>query len=328
MIPGKLEIKKKSRPQSYKGFMLLLLAGSLAMGAMQVASRRRASPNVSQEIVATLTSWGLPLSGVAVPVDPIEVDKWVVELTSPISETRVHAADWLASHGVRSSAGDIAKAMDDPGTRRPCQLAKSLGSLGDDRWADKLILATRQTGNVDLQVCATIALGELQSPRAVQALIEVYRNDVAPTMALEALGRIADPSSLEFFRSVAASPRNLGERELADRAIQRVLVMRRADPVEALIARLRSQAAEGSIDQWTIRRLAVIQDNRSVPAMREVFVGAGHREQIALAGALLIHGELGRSALRELAEVSAPVGTQSPGAATARVALALAVPTA
>jgi len=324
---GKREIEDGSRAWGWKGFMVLVLLGSLAMGAIQVVARRRASPDVGQEIAATLVSWGLSLDGIAVPVDPAEADKWIAQLTSPISESRVQAADWLASHGVRRSAGDIARAMDDPVTRRPCQLAKSLGSLGDDRWADKLILATRQTGNVDLQICATLALGELQSPRAVGALIEVYRNDIAPPLALEALGRIADPSSLEFLKSVAASPRNQGERVLADRAIQRVLLMRQPDPAAALVAGLERQAFEGSIDQWTIRKLVSLRDNRAVPVMKGVFVGTGRHEQVWLAGALLSYGEPGRSALRDLAGMSAPAGVERPRASTARAALALAVPT-
>ena len=320
--------KTKNRPGAwgYKSFMLLVVLGSLAMGGMRVAIHRRARPNVSQQIAATLVSWGVSLDAVAVPVDRSQADQWIAQLRSPISETRVQAADWLASHGVRSSAGRIARSMDDPGTRRPCQLAKSLGSLGDDRWADKLILATRQTGNVDLQVCATLALGELQPPRAVEALIDVYRNDVAPAMALEALGRIADPASLDFLRSVAAEPRNKSERVLANLAIQRVLLMQQPDPTAALIARLRSQSAQGSINPWTIRKLASIGDTRAVAAMSEVFPGARRDEQIGLAGALLMHGEPGRSGLRGLAEGPGPNGVQRPGTTVARAALALAVP--
>ena len=96
----------------------------------------------------------------------------------------------------------------------------------------------------------------------------------------------------------------------------------------ALIARLRRQAAEGSIDPWTIRKLAGLRDNRAASAMREAFVGAGRRERIGLAGALLIYGEPGRSSLRDLAGGSVPDGVERPGAGIARAALELAVPTA
>ena len=78
-----------------------------------------------------------------------------------------------------------------------------MGELGDDRWVDELIAATRQTSNTDLRVCATIALGDLQSLKAVEALIESYRND--GLFALNALSRIADPTTLEFFQQVLSA---------------------------------------------------------------------------------------------------------------------------
>jgi len=294
--------KARRLPESKK-FVLLLSLVSVVLGATQIVSRRWSSTNTEQQIVATLASWGFSLDGIVVPVDPAEIEEHLAELFSPISEARVQAADWLASRGIRRSAAYIAAAMDDPGTFRPCQLAKSLGSLGDNQWADKLIAATQQRSNVDLRVCATIALGELQSPRAVDALIELYRNNGAPTTALNALSRIADPTTRGFLQTVAQSPRNQSEHVLATQAIERIEVIQRSDPVAALIDRLRHQVRQGRINPWPIRRLATLQDQRAVPAMKEAFLAADKREQrVWLAASMLVHGDIGRSVLRDLSQ--------------------------
>jgi len=283
---------------------------------------RASRPNLEQQIHATLTSWGLSVDGFATPVDPAAVEKQITLLQSPVSEQRVLAADWLASRGVRSSGARIAAAMDDPATRRPCQLAKSLGSLGDPRWTDKLIDATQQTDNVDLQVCAMLALGELQPPRAVEALIEAYHHDSAPWTALDALGRIADPAALAFLRSVVQSPRNEPDRVLAMRAIQRIRIMRQSDPVPELMDRVRSRSARGGVDAWAVRKLATIQDPRAVPALRAAMLDAGQHDRVLLASALVVHGDTGRIALRRLSE--APAGDDI--AAIARAALNVSEP--
>ncbi len=314
----------RSRVSGYKGFFLLLVVGSLTAGMWQVVAQRQAAPNLEQQVAATLTSWGLSLDGIVSPVDAGEVEKRLAELGSPISEVRVQAADWLASHGVRSSGSDIAAAMDDPGTRRPCQLAKSLGELGDDRWADKLIAAARQQSNTDLRVCATIALGELQSPNAVDALIESYRNGAMSTFALDALSRIADPTTLDFFKQIASTSPSKREWMTAALAIERIELLRQPDPAGALIDRLKQQAAGGPLNEWTIRKLATLQDGRAVPTLREAFERTDqHEARVWLAAALLVHGDAGRVALSHLSQAVPTAGTSKSGPAIARAALNL-----
>lgn len=318
-------VHDRLQANGYKGFFLLLVIGSLAAGTWQVVAQRQAAPNLQQQVAATLTSWGLSLDGIADPVDAAEVEKRLAELDSPIAEVRVRAADWLARRGVRRSGADIAAAMDDPGTRRPCQLAKSLGELGDDRWADKLIAATRQPGNTDLRVCATIALGELQSPKAVEALIESYHHGTMSTFALDALSRIADPTTHDFFRQVASESSSKSERMIAAVAIQRIELLQQPDPAGALIDRLNRQTARGRIDEWTIRRLAGLRDQRSVPGLREAFERAGQKDgHIWLAAALLAHGDAGRAALSDLSQKThATTAKDGPGPAIARAAINL-----
>lgn len=314
----------RSRVSGYKGFFLLLVVGSLLAGTWQVVTERRAAPNMEQQVAATLASWGLSLDGIVSPVDAGEVEKRLAELDSPIGEVRVQAADWLASHGVRSSGADIAAAMDDPGTRRPCQLAKSLGELGDDRWADKLIAATRQRDNADLRVCAMIALGELQSPRAVEALVESYRNGAMSTFALDALSRIADPTTLDLFKQIASTSPSKSERMTAALAIERIELLQQPDPAAALADRLEHQAVGGPINEWTIRKLATFQDGRAVPTLREAFERTDQKEaRVWLAAALLAHGDAGRVALSHLSQAIPTAGAGKSGSAIARAALNL-----
>jgi HEAT repeat protein len=115
--------------------------------------------------------------------------------------------------------------MRDPATLRPCQLAKSLGELGDARYVSLLAAAATQTENADLRVCATIALGDLASSTALSALVDAYQRELVTTTALSSIGLIGDPSALPFLRSVAASPRNDSERRSALLAIRRIEIL-------------------------------------------------------------------------------------------------------
>lgn len=315
-------VKPKLKPD--KRLILLVLLGTLCLvgGAVQFTKCRMSAPDTEQRIVAVLASWGLTLDGIVSSADPVEIERRVADLYSPIGEKRVQAANWLASRGVRASAANIAVAMSDPGTPRPCQLAKSLGELGDDRWTDKLVAATQQKSNADLRVCATIALGELQSPQAVDALIESYRN--GSLFALDALSRIADPSTREFFQQVVSTAPNRHEREIANVAIERIEVLQHADPAEALIERLKQQTAQRRIDEWTIRRLATLQDVRAVTALREAFEQTDKtNERVWLAAALFVHGDAGRVVLSELSQSTSPTVMSKGGPAIAQAALNL-----
>lgn len=284
-----------------RGFVLIWVGFIVVFGLTQMITSRRAAPDTRQQIAATLVRWGLSVDGLALPVQSADVDRRIADLRSPHGEVRVQAAAWLASHGVRDSGGNIAAAMDDPITRRPCQLAKSLGELGDEYWTDTLIAAMQQRSNADLRVCATLALGDLQSPQAVEVLIEAYRSGGMGTTALSALGRLADPTTLAFFKQVEADSPRATERNIARTAIERIALLQAPDPVASLIQRLDDQVCEGRIEQWTVRRIAECRDNRSVPALQRALLQLeDHDHQVWMTAALLAHGVTGQKTLADI----------------------------
>ena len=195
--------------------------------------------------------------------------------------------------------------MLDPGTRRPCQLAKSLGALGDERWSDMLVAAVRQDANADLRVCAAHALGALAAHESVDDLIEAYQHNAAPTYVLSALGHIADPSSMSFLQSVAASPRSEPEQWAVKIAIDRVRTMQQPNPVPALIDRVQQSLAMGSLDAWAIRKLAEASDDRAVQCFHQLLERGQRLNEagcILLVAGLLAGGPAGRASLEELSE--------------------------
>ncbi|MCH7601922.1 MAG: HEAT repeat domain-containing protein [Planctomycetes bacterium] len=314
-------IQSIEQPGALRGLCGLIAAFTLLMILGQVIATRRAAPATSVRIAATLVSWGLPIDGLSVPVSTNEIDRHVARLKSPDGEERVRAANWLASRGVREAGPHIAAAMADAGTLRPCQLAHSLGRLGDDQWTGLLVAAAKQTRNLDLGACATIALCEIASPSSVDALIDLCRAGEMRWTTLEALGRIGDSSALGFLQSVAASPRDEAERKIALLAIERIELMQRVDPVPDLVARVRKVHAGARLDSWAVRAIAKRNDVRGVPALRKALSRpqVASDDRILLAAGLLALGEDGLTALREIVDAQ----PQSRAGRTALAALSL-----
>jgi len=289
-------------------FAGIFILGVSILAGVQAVSRWDARPNTAQRIRAQLVTWGLPVQGIDAAVDPAEVDRQVSFLLSDISEQRVQAARWLARRGVRSATDEIASSMQAAGTLRPCQLAHSLGKLGDERYVDTLADAVRQPSNTDLRVCATMALGELASPRAVTALIEAYHDRITPTTALIGLGNIAHPSAVAFLQQVVDQPRNERERHAAATALEKIRIMERPDPVPTLIERVRAGVTEQeSLDHWALRKLAEHSDPRTPPAVRQLLIDAkalSERDLVAAAAMLVAHAEPGRAVLADLRQSS------------------------
>ena len=295
-----------SRHDSRRGHVGLIVMLGLFVSVMTLAHALRAwsdRPDQPQRIAAVLISWGLSPDGLRLPVEPREIEQRIELLRSSDSEERVRAAQWLASHGVRDAAEAIALAMDDPGTLRPCQLAHSLGHLGDERWVDELVRAANQPRNRDLQVCATIGLKSLASDRAVDALIDLARGGTARTTAIEALGIIGDEAAAPHLRDIAQSTLDVREQRIAEIALGRIEILNVDDPIPALEERLRLSLREGYIDEWALRWLARKGDGRAVgvlaSGLMEDRLSARGREHIA--ATLLVHGEEGIRALERVA---------------------------
>ncbi len=88
-----------------------MAAFSLVMSPGRFIATKRAAPDTSVRLAATLVSWGLTTDGLAVGVRAEEIDRHVALLSSPDGEERVRAADWLASRGVRDTGPHIAAAL-------------------------------------------------------------------------------------------------------------------------------------------------------------------------------------------------------------------------
>lgn len=290
-------------PVPTRRFFVIVYCAFGVVAVCQHIAWERQAPDYKQQIYATLVSWGVSLDGMALPVSREEIDRHVTLLWSDIGEQRVQAAAWLASRGVREAGPAIAASMKDEGTYRPCQLAHSLGFLGDDRWVESLADATWHPTNVDLRGCATIALGELGSPKAVDALINAHRQQAIGSHALTVLGSIADPTALPYLHSVVQAPRNEFDQRTAADAIERIVLMQQKDPVAVLIDRVRRSAERGPLDAWAVRKLASLGDPRAAEVFQQAFlVGSSNKtELVILAAAMLSQGQECLSAIEDVA---------------------------
>lgn len=313
--------RQDKTPTGLWGLFGLVVVFSLTMSVGRYIATKSAAPDTSMRIAATLVSWGLKTDGLSIGVSEDEIKRKVALLLSPDGEERVGAAQWLAARGVRESGPQIATAMADEGTLRPCQLAHSLGMLGDEQWIGTLVAAAKQPDNLDLKACAKLALCELASPKSVDVLLDLCRSESSRKMTLEALGRISDPSALEFLRSVAASAHDEIERDITLRAIERIELMQQADPIPLLIARVQIFGRRGHLETWAVRTLARLHDVRAIPALQDVLrhPQSNRNERIVVAAGLLAHGEAGSAALQQTID-SQP---QSNAARTAMAALRL-----
>jgi len=312
--------------------VLILFVFCAGQAALELGRSWAEAPSSAERIYATLVEWGADASGLVPPVDQAEIDRRIEQLWSDDGEVRVRAAHWLSARGLRDTGEQIAASMADPDTRRPCLLAHSLGKLGDDQWVDELLAAAKQPYNTDLRSCATIALTNIASTRAVDALIELTREDLFRTFAVRALGEAGDPRALAHLRWLRSRATSEGQRQTIVLAIERVELLSHPDPVPALIRRVEASATGRNIDEWALRHLARRSDPRCVEPLSQVFGEQGHgrRARELLAATVLAHGADGRAALeraargerpdaREIAAIALSLGAD---AQTARLAAA------
>jgi len=282
----------------------LIASFAIVLQAAQWRAAAEAAPSAPERIAATLVRWGVAVEGVAPPVDPEARARHEQLLSSDIGEERVRAARWLAARGVRSAGARIVDAMNDPGTMRPCQLAHSLGSLGDERWVDQLIAGARQRRNTDLRVCSVIAMRKLGSVATVDALLELTLDPSLRTPAIVALGEIGDAAALPRLRAIAQVGEGSSQALVAERAIGQIELLTLDDPVPALLRRMESSIRDGAIDDWAARHLARRADRRAVGPLANA-VGVRRlpeKDREIAAAALLALGAPGERALVHLAD--------------------------
>lgn len=292
--------------------MGLITLGMVAVQMPRMVQGWREAPDARQRIAALLVSWGCRPPGLTLPVEDAEIAPRIEALKSPDGEERVRAARWLAEHGVRDAVPRIAAAMWSPGTGRPCQLAHSLGGLGDAGVVDDLLSGARQTANTDLRVCSLIGLRHLASEQSVEGLLALCDDPFAARLSVQALGEIADARALPQLRRFSQSDDPSLQRAAA-LAIARIELVESDDPVPLVAARLRESADDGRLDLWAVRWLARAGDERAVAPLAATMRVPGRRrrgglsrdDREALAAALLAHGEPGIAALREIAASAA-----------------------
>lgn len=281
----------------------------VAVQMPRVVQGWREAPDARQRIAALLVSWGCRPPGMTLPVEDAEIAPRIEALKSPDGEERVRAARWLAEHGVRDAVPRIAAAMWSPGTGRPCQLAHSLGGLGDSGVVDDLLNGASQTANTDFRVCALIGLRDLASQQSVEGLLLLCDDPFAASLAVEALGEIADARALPRLSRFGESD-DPSLRRATARAIERIGIVSTDDAVPALLGRVQEAAKAGRADTWAIRWLARAGDQRAVEPLAAALVEPrlGRFEREIFAAALLALGKPGIAALREIAGAAGGAG--------------------
>ena len=110
-----------------------------------------------------------------------------------------------------------------PDKRRSVVMA--LGRIGDPRAVDALIEVLKEDPDVSVRWNTAVALGSIGDARAVDALIEVLKEDadiVVLRNAIEALGCIGDPRAVDVLTNVSLKHRRVGVRSDAKKAIEEI----------------------------------------------------------------------------------------------------------
>jgi len=300
--------KPRGRRNGGAILVIVFIAFCVGQAALQIARSRAEAPSSAERIYAARIEWGVDAPGLVPPVDEAEVERRIAQLWSDNGEVRVRAARWLAARGIRGSGDQIAASMTDQGTLRPCQLAHSLGKLGDDQWVDELVVAAKQPSNADLRTCAAIALTHIASARAIDALIDLTHEDPSRTFAVRALGEAGDPQALEHLRSLRSRAVKPSQRLTIELAIERVELLDQPDPVPHLVRRVEQSAHGQRVNEWALRHLARRSDSRSVEPLARLLSEPDHdvRTRELIAAALLAHGGEGRVALDHIAHTTTP----------------------
>ena len=135
----------------------------------------------------------------------------VPESGVPEDDHRAEAAKALGKIGSKDAVDGLMAAIDltvgtsdDPkdkmGNRANEEIAEALGAIGDPRAAPKLVALMESTRDNNVALWAMRSLGRLESPSAVEPLVEVtleHPNKFMRKNAVIALGEIGDPGAVD-----------------------------------------------------------------------------------------------------------------------------------
>lgn len=142
----------------------------------------------------------------------------------------------------------MVEALLDDDSEVRAMVARALGAIDDPRAIDALMRALREDADADVRKMAAWALGEIESPRAIPGLARAIREDAVwevRKMAVWALGEIESPDGVEALR-VALGDAHAEVREYAVWALGEI-------EDEAAVPALVEALRDGSVE---IRRKA------------------------------------------------------------------------
>ncbi len=209
----------------------------------------------------------------AVALSALERERYLALLRCNDQPSRWRAAGDLARLRDKTFVPALVAAMqDDAGTRRTCLMAQSLGAIGDSNAVPALLQAIHHPRNLDLRVCATHALAEIDDARAVAPLIAKAENlalrEDDRVSAIRALGDLARAEAVPALRRIAAGDADGRYRTIATAALRQIELMQADDPVPGLAAALNSPAYWIQ-RRWLIQKLGEHWDSRSAAALNQ-----------------------------------------------------------
>lgn len=224
---------------AFRAGTLLLVGGGVLVALGFVSGRQAAFERAFLKQVAAFD--GSASAGETLSAEAREKLQTVLRQGRP--EARVEAAYELARWRDRASVGELVATMrDGSGVRRPCQIAHSLGRIGDPAALPALQEALDHPDNTDLRACAALAIGEIGDPSTLAFLLDRITDpelsEGSQASALIAVWDIASPAVIPDLRRIAAThPRN-DLREMAAAAARALDSLTAAAPTEALLEEL------------------------------------------------------------------------------------------
>ena len=220
-----VEQMKQRRPRNKAG-----LAAVLALAVLAMAGCGASQPADSAAVLIAPPEYPPP------PAAASEAIKGQLELLhSPDALERAEAVRMLGELGGEASpaVGYLVVALADPHPQVRRNAAEALGRIRDPQAVEPLVTVMEQSDeDWGVRARAAAALGELGDPRATEALAAALADMVSHVRlpAAVALGQIGDPAAAEPLDSAARLDPDLGVRQAAREALQKLPPADRGHP--------------------------------------------------------------------------------------------------